>query len=158
MKQIVLKVDKYGRVTNVQDLYLKFENENLTLEVTVDFEGVKDWYSDYVKYAYIFVGKTKRSTYYTGLGNKLTFLLTKEDLKKGFLTIQPSAKLPNEDTELIKEVSWNHVKFEVHTSFNTLSQDTTVTVSLAEILQNEIDLLKLQVLELTSRIEALENI
>ena len=143
MKQITIRVDKYGKISNIQDLYLKFANENLTTEVTVDFEGVKELYNDYVKYAYIFVGKTKRGTFYTSTGNTLTFLLTQEDLQTGYITIQPAAKLPNANPELIKHVQWEHIKFDVKKSFDPITQDTTVTLSLAQILQNEIDQLEL---------------
>jgi len=127
LKQITIRVDKYGKISNIQDLYLKFANENLTTEVTVDFEGVKELYNDYVKYAYIFVGKTKRGTFYTSTGNTLTFLLTQEDLQTGYITIQPAAKLPNVNPELIKHVQWEHVKFDVKKSFDPIIQDTTVT-------------------------------
>ena len=157
MKQITIKCFSNGTTTTDIE-YLYFDGENDTTQVTIEYpQEVASWH----KRADILVGFDKTVDFKVGTGEKLSFLLGAEHLKKGYLTIQPVA---TNGTDILK---WEHVKYSVRTSLDVLESDVSVTPSIAEILQNEIDQLELskadktyvdsQDLALSNRIDSNDN-
>ena len=141
MKQITIKCFSNGTTTTDIE-YLYFDRENDTTQVTIEYpQEVASWH----KRADILVGFDKTVDFKVGTGEKLSFLLGAEHLKKGYLTIQPVA---TNGTDILK---WEHVKYSVRTSLNVLESDVTVTPSVAQTLQNEINLLLQRVVALENR-------
>ena len=129
MKRIMIKCFSNGTTTTNAD-FLYFDRENDTTLVTIEYpQEVASWH----KRADILVGFDKTVDLKVGTDETLSFLLGAEHLKKGYLTIQPVA---TNGTDVLK---WEHVKYSVRTSLNVLESDVTVTPSIAQILQGEID-------------------
>lgn len=132
MKQIMIKCFSNGKTTSDVD-FLYFDRENDTTLVTIEYPSeVALWH----KRADILVGFDKSTDFKTGTDETLSFLLGAEHLKKGYLTIQPMAYV---GTDMLK---FEHVKFSVRTSLNVLENDTSVTTSVAAVLQAEIETLQ----------------
>ena len=140
MKQITIKCFSNGTTTTTAD-FLYFDRENDSTQVIIEYPQE---YALWHKRADILVGFDKTVDFKVGTGEKLSFLLGAEHLKKGYLTIQPVA---TNGTDILK---WEHVKYSVRTSLNVLESDTSVTPSVASILQGEID-------SLQNKVQALEN-
>jgi hypothetical protein len=140
MKQIRIIAHLNG-TTSTDTEFLYFDRENNSVEVIIEYPSE---YADYHKRADILVGFDKTVDFKTGVGTSLTFLLGAEHLKKGYLTIQP---VVSKDGVVAK---FEHVKYSVRTALNVLESDVSVTPSIAEILQNEID-------ALDEKVQALEN-
>ena len=84
MKQITIKCFSNGTTTTDIE-YLYFDRENDTTQVTIEYpQEVASWH----KRADILVGFDKTVDFKVGTGEKLSFLLGAEHLKKGYLTIQ----------------------------------------------------------------------
>jgi hypothetical protein len=132
MKQIKIIAHLNG-TTSTDTEFLYFDRENNSTQVVIEYPSE---YADYHKRADILVGFDKTVDFKTGVGTSLTFLLGAEHLKKGYLTIQPVVAL---DSTVVK---FEHVKYSVRTSLNVIESDTSITPSVAEILQGEIDLLE----------------
>jgi len=135
MKQIKITVFEDGRSTTDIST-LTFDSENLTTEVTIDYSNVD--YADWVKQADIFVGQNKTVDYKFEASEDLVFFLGEEHLKAGYLRIQPIAKELQEDTTY-KKIKWQTVELKVRSSLNVLESDVSVTQSVAENLQGQID-------------------
>ncbi len=146
MKQIKITVYPDGSI-RYNPKVLTFDSENLTTEVTIDFSNVD--YADWIKQADIFVGNDKSVDYAFDETEDLVFELKEEHLKKGYLRIQPLVKELQEDSTYKKE-KWQIAEIKTRTSLNVLESDTSVTQSVAENLQGQID-------EMLQRIEDLEN-
>jgi hypothetical protein len=98
--------------------------------VTIEFPSE---YALWHKRADILVGFDKSTDFKIGTDESLSFLLGAKHLKKGYLTIQP---IVYQDTSVVK---FEHVKYSVRTSLNVLENDTSVTTSVALVLQGEIE-------------------
>jgi hypothetical protein len=129
MKQITIKCFSNGTTTTNAD-FLYFDRENDTTQVTIEFPSE---YALWHKRADILVGFDKSTDFKIGTDESLSFLLGAEHLKKGYLTIQP---IVYQDTSVVK---FEHCKYSVRTSLNVLENDTSVTTSVALVLQGEIE-------------------
>ena len=133
MKQIFLKVYPNGKTTTNASV-LNFDRENKSGEIVIDYSEVDflDWEK---QLDLIFSDGT--TAFVTGSGNTLSVPLLESYLKKGSMTVQPVAKrLVGSEYEKAK---WQVVALSVRDSLNVLENDVTVTISIAEQMQAEID-------------------
>jgi hypothetical protein len=140
MKQILIQCRLDGTISwNIQNL--NFQSENLATSIKVDYPTE---YASYTKRIDIFVGKNKTTDFkLLGTSNPVSFNLEEGHLKSGYISIQPIAI--SGDTK----VKFGILKLDVHKSLDVIESDTTVTVSVAQTLQDEIDDLELTKAEIT---------
>ena len=130
MKEIRITAHLDGKTTTDTDS-LHFDRENESAEVTIDYPIE---YSDWYKRVDFLVVSDKTKGYKTADGQSLTFVLKAEHLKKGNIIFQPIIyKLSGE------VIKFDYVRQPVLNSINTLESDTSITQSIAEMMQLTLD-------------------
>ena len=131
MKKLDIKLLEKGRIINVlsEEVY---DSENETLDVVIDYSNTE--YNSWDKRCDIIVANGQKSIKLSD-----TFSLGREYLVQGVLQLQPIAFSGD-----------NVVKFPITSivvseSLNVLENDTTVTLSIAQEMLNDIELFKIGV-------------
>ena len=143
MKQILIKCFKDGTSTITPDS-LFFDSENETTEVTIDYSATD--FATWDKQADIFIGNDKTTDFVTDTSGEgsFSFNLTSAMLKKGYLRIQPIAKETQEDST-VHVVKWATTELKIRTSLNVSESTTSVSTTLGEQLQADIDAIELDI-------------
>ena len=128
MKKLDIKLLENGRLINVlrEEVY---DNENETLDVFIDYSNTE--YNSWDKRCDIVVANGQKSIKLSD-----TFVLGREYLVKGTLQLQPIAFSGD------KVVKFPITSIEISKSLNVLENDTTVTLSIAQEMLNDIELFK----------------
>ena len=139
MKQIKIKCFKDGTIeSNVETLV--FDKENLSTEVIIDMSGLG--ITDYFKRVNILVGQDKTTDYLPKVavqGDVYSIILENAHLKKGMLTLQPTAyEVLGLDVK--RTFKWEHLKLSVRYAVDVF-EDVVIDVSVAEQLQTQVDLM-----------------
>lgn len=131
MKKLDIKLLEKGRLINVLSEKV-YDSENETLDVVIDYSNTD--YNLWNKRCDIVVANGQRSIKLSD-----TFSLGREYLVKGTLQLQPIA-FSGDDV-----VKFPITSIFVSESLNVLENDTTVTLSIAEEMLNDIELFKIGV-------------
>ena len=139
MRAVNIKNSDDGR-TYIEFNQIAFDKENQSIELVASFPQMEgftkriEWDNRFAK-GY-FVGDTE---------DTMSVLLTSNMMLTGKLYIQCMA-VKND-----KVIKYQIKSININNSLNVLSNDTTVTLSIAEILQNQIDQAIARIVELENR-------
>lgn len=128
MKQIKITCYENGNVyLDTKDIH--FDRENLSVFLTVYFPPL----DEFTKRVEWFVDSTQKGFITGTTEDSMTFALTYQQLLNGRIFFQGLA-VKGETT-----IKYKPVSIDVRNSLNVLSNDESVTPSIAELLQSEID-------------------
>lgn len=131
MKKLDIELLEKGRLINVLSEKV-YDSENETLDVLIDYSNTE--YNSWEKRCDIVVANGQKSIKLSD-----TFSLGREYLVKGVLQLQPIAFSGN------KVVKFPITSIVVGESLNVVENDTTVTLSIAQEMLNDIELFKIGV-------------
>lgn len=157
MKKITIRCNSNGTsVAYNSNENLLLSNENESVEVTIEFNGLQP---TYLKRADIYIDNDQTLDFTTAeLVDTHVFYLETEHLKQGSISIQPIAYESGDIDYLIaKKEKWQVRKFNVSFSINASESTVNIPDTLGYTLQTEIDAIELVNIDLQAQIDVLED-